>query len=185
MKVVTHTRVSRTCHPSVGRNARKWLAGLVLATIAVCGCTSATASTPEVAPPKSNFGDSLSLAISLGTALAAGDKSVTADFRLTNDGSAVFEGCFGQAWGVSVIVDGHDAGHIVRADYPKCEEKLTLLPRQTIVWSKKVPLTNLRAGLAKVTGWVRIVDPAACDPRRGCRDVSVASRLMTIAVPER
>ena len=116
---------------------------------------------------------------------AVGDTSVKADFRLTNSGSTVLDGCFGPAWGVSVIVDGHNAGHVVRADYPTCVEKLTLLPRQTIVWSKTVPLGRLRAGPAKVTGWVRVVDPATCDPRRGCRDVSVASPTMTVEIGQR
>ena len=123
--------------------------------------------------------------MSLGNAPAAGDTSVTATFTLTNNGSADFEGCFGPSWGVSVIVDGHDAGQLVRAEHPTCDERFKLLPRQTIVWSKKVPLSNLRAGTAKVTGWVKIVDPAACDPRYGCRESSVASPLMTMAIGKR
>jgi hypothetical protein len=155
----------------------------VLGAIVALGCTAA--APPAAPPPQSSFGNGLSLALSLGDALEAGDTSVTAEFALTNNGSAAFDGCFGPAWGVSVIVDGHNAGHVVRADHPKCEERLTLLPRQTIVWSKKVPLSNLRAGPAKVTGWVRVVDPAACDPQRGCRDVSIASKLMTVAVGKR
>ena len=57
------------------------------------------------------FGQSLSLAMSLGSALAVGDTSVTAKFTLTNNGSAAVDGCFGPSWGVSVIVGGHDAGH--------------------------------------------------------------------------
>jgi hypothetical protein len=157
--------------------------GAIALVVAACTSTTPASSAPQ---PKSTFGDSLSLAVSLGSPLAAGDQSVTAKFALRNDGSASFDGCFGPAWGLSVIVaDGHDAGHLVRADYPRCEEKLTLLPRQEIVWSKKVPLTKLRAGPAKVTGWVRIVDPATCKPQSGCRDVSVASRLMTVSVAER
>jgi hypothetical protein len=127
----------------------------------------------------------LSLAISFEHALAAGDNSLTAKFALTNNGSAVFNGCFGPAWGLSVIIDGHNAGHAVAADYPSCEEKLSLLPHQTIVWSKRVPLTDLHAGVAKITGWVRIVNPAACDPHYGCRDVSVASKSMSVPIGER
>jgi len=166
----------------------------VLVTIAAAGCTSPTSAnsatpaksaTPEVARAKSSFGQSLSLAVALESALAVGDTSVTATFTLTNNGSAVFEGCFGPAWGVSVIVAGHDAGHLVRVEHPTCDERFTLLPRQTIVWSKKVPLSDLRAGTAKVTGWVKVVDPARCDPRYGCHEVSVASPLMTVAVGAR
>jgi len=123
--------------------------------------------------------------MSLGSALAVGDTSVTAEFSLTNNGSAVFEGCFGPSWGVSVIVGGHDAGHLVRVDYPSCDERFTLLPAQKIVWSKRVPLSTLRAGMAKVTGWVKVVDPAACDQRYGCHETSVATQLMTIAIGER
>ena len=124
--------------------------------------------------------------MSLGGGLAAGDTSVTAAFALTNNGSSTFEGCFGPAWGVSVIVEGgHDAGYLVRAERPTCEEKLTLLPRQKIAWSKKVPLSDLRAGTAKVTGWVKLVDPATCDPHYGCRDTSVASGVMTLAIGQR
>jgi hypothetical protein len=123
--------------------------------------------------------------MSLGSALAEGDTSVTAKFALTNNGSAVFEGCFGPSWGVSVIEGGHDAGHVARVEHPSCVERLTLLPGQTIVWSKTVPLTTLRAGTAKVTGWVKVVDPAACDPRYGCHETSVASPLMTMAVGKR
>jgi hypothetical protein len=170
----------KSCRPGQSRN---WLGGLVLGTVAVVGCTSATPATPAVARPGSSFGQSLSLALSLGTALAAGDASVKADFTLTNDGSATFDGCFGPAWGVSVIVEGvYDAGHLVRAEHPGCEERFTLLPGQKIAWSKKVPLNNLRPGTAKVTGWVKLVDPAACDQARGCHETSVASRLMTIAI---
>jgi hypothetical protein len=160
----------------------------VLVAIAAAGCTSptsATSATPEVARAKSSFGQSLSLAMALGSALAVGDTSATATFTLTNNGSAVFEGCFGQSWGVSVIVAGHDSGHLVRVEHPSCDERFTLLPRQTIVWSKKVPLSDLRAGTAKVTGWVKVVDPAKCDPRYGCHEVSVASPLMTVAVGAR
>jgi len=167
-----------------GRNSWKWLGGLVLAATAAVRCSSAAAA-PTSVPSRPSFGDGLSLAISFESALAVGNKSVMAKFALTNNGSAVFEGCFGPAWGLSVIVDGHNAGHSVGADYPSCEEKLTLLPRQTIVWSKKVPLSNLHAGVAKVTGWVRVVDPNRCDPRYGCRDVSVASKLMSVPIGER
>ena len=167
---------------------RKWLGGLVLGAIAALGCTSANpavSATPAVARPRSSFGQSLSLAMSLGS-VAVGDTSVKADFSLTNNGSTVFDGCFGPSWGVSVIVGGeHDAGHLVRVEHPSCDERFTLLPGQKIAWSKKVPLGNLRAGTAKVTGWVKVVDPASCDQRYGCHEASVASRLMTIAIGER
>ncbi len=123
--------------------------------------------------------------MSLGSALAAGDTSVTAKFILTNNGSAAFEGCFGPSWGVSVIEGGHDAGHLARAEHPSCDERFTLLSGQKIGWSKTVPLTALRAGMAKVTGWVKVVDPAACDERYGCREASIASQPMTIAIGER
>ena len=169
-----------------GAFVRLRVRGLLLGAIATAACTSAPpASAPPAASARSSFGSSLSLEMAFATAPAAGDTSVTADFRLTNNGSALFDGCFGPAWGVSVIVDGHNAGHVVRADYPTCVEKLSLLPRQTIVWSKTVPLGRLRAGPAKVTGWVRVVDPATCDPRRGCRDFSVASPTMTVDVAQR
>ena len=125
---------------------------------------------------------SLSLAMSLGGALKAGETSATAEFALTNNGSASFDGCFGPSWGVSVIVEGvHDAGYLVHVDHPSCEEKFALLPGQKIVWSKKVPLNNLRAGTAKVTGWVKLVDPA-CDQFHACHETSVASPLTTVAV---
>lgn len=171
-------------HPPGRGRWPAWL-GLVLGAIAAVGCASAT---PAVArpTPKPTFGQSLSLAVSFGSALKAGDTSVTAAFALTNNGSAVFDGCFGPSWGVSVIVGGeHDAGHLVRVEHPGCEERFSLLPGQKIVWSKKVPLSNLRAGTAKVTGWVKVVDPAACDQRSGCHETSIASRLMTIAIGDR
>jgi len=163
-------------------SSRKWLAGLVLVAIAAAGCSSTTAPAGR---PSANFGRNLSLAISLGNPLAAGDKSATVGFALTNNGSQTFNACFGEAWGVSIIVGGHDAGHFVRADYPKCAERLTLLPHQTMTWSKTIPLNNLSAGPAKVTGWVRVVDPNHCDPSRGCHDVSVASSLQRMTVGER
>jgi hypothetical protein len=85
-----------------------------------------------------------------------------------------------------VIVGGeHDAGHLMRAGHPSCVERFTLLPSQTIAWSRKVPLNSLRAGTAKVTGWVKLVDPAACDPARGCHEASVATPLMTVAIAGR
>jgi hypothetical protein len=166
----------------------KWFGGLVLVGISAAGCTPATpavSATPELARARSGFAQSLSLAMSFGSALAVGDMSVTAKFTLRNNGSAVFEGCFGPSWGVSVIVGGHDAGHLVRVDHPSCDERFTLLPGQEIVWSKRVPLRTLRAGVAKVTGWVKVVDPAACDQRYGCHETSVASRMMTIAIGEK
>jgi hypothetical protein len=124
--------------------------------------------------------------MSFGSAPAGGDTSVTANFTLTNNGPSPFDGCFGPSWGVSVITEGgHDAGHLVRADHPSCVERFTLSPRQKIVWSKKVPLDDLRAGTAKVTGWVKVVDPAACSQRSDCHEVSVASPLMTITIGER
>ena len=168
---------------------RKWLGALALGAIAAAGCSSAAPATPTPATTtaaRPKFGQNLSLAVSLGRGLAAGDTSVTAAFTLTNNGSSTFDGCFGPAWGVSVIVEGgHDAGHLVRRERPTCEEKLTLLPGQKITWSKKVPLSDLGAGTAKVTGWVKLVDPATCDPHFGCRDTSVASRVMTVAIGER
>ena len=165
-----------------GERSRNWLGGLLLVTIGAAGCTSPTSAAPEVAPAKSSFGQSLSLAMSLGSALTVGDTSVTAKFTLTNNGSAALDGCFGPSWGVSVIAGGHDAGHIVRVEHPSCVERFALLPRQTIVWTKKVPLSDLRGGTAKVTGWVKVVDPAKCDPSYGCHEVSVASPMMTVAV---
>jgi hypothetical protein len=170
--------------------ARRWLGGLALAVIAAAGCSSAAPASPtpprNAARPKSSFGQSLSLAMSLGSPISARQMSVAAKFALTNNGSAAFDGCFGPSWGVSVIVPGgHDAGHIARAEHPTCDERFKLLPRQTIVWSKTVPLAGLHAGTAKVTGWVKVVDPAACDQRYGCREVSVASPLMTVAIGER
>jgi hypothetical protein len=175
-------------HPLGRGKSRKWFGGLVLVAIVAVGCTSATqavSAAPAVARPRSSFGQSLSLAMSLGSALAVGDRSVTAKFTLTNDGSAVFDGCFGPSWGVSVIVGGHDAGHLVHVDHPSCDERFTLLPGQKIVWSKTIPLSNLRTGMAKVTGWVKVVDPAACDQRYGCHEASVASQTMSIAIGER
>ena len=78
---------------------------LLAAAFASCGSgTPAPAATPAAARPASSFGRSLSLAVSLGSALRAGDASVTANFALTNTGSTVFDGCFGQSWGLSVIV---------------------------------------------------------------------------------
>jgi hypothetical protein len=157
----------------------------VLVAMASVGCTSGTqtvSQTPAGTRPKSSFGQNLSLGVTLGSALTAGDTAMTAKFALTNNGSTVFEGCFGPSWGVSVIVAGHNSGNAVSADYPRCDEKLKLLANQTIVWSKAVPLNNLRAGTAKVTGWVKLVDPAACDQRTGCREVSIASPLMTLEV---
>ena len=123
--------------------------------------------------------------MSLGSAPVAGDTSMTANFALTNNGSKVFEGCFGPSWGVSMLVGGHDAGHLVSVEHPKCADRFTLLPRQKIVWSKKVPLNRLRSGTAKVTGWVKVIDPAACDQRLGCHEVSVATPLMTIPIGAR
>ena len=169
------------------RRSRRRFGRLVLVAIMAVRCASApqaAPAAPAAARPSSSFARSLSLAMSLGNALAAGDRSATARFALTNNGSAVFEGCFGPSWGVSVIAGGHDAGHIVRAEHPGCAEKLTLLPGQTIVWSKTVPLTNLRSGTAKVTGWVKVVDPAACDQRYGCREESVATPTMTMPIGE-
>lgn len=174
--------------PLGGGKSQKWLGGLMLAAIATVKCTSATptvSATPKVAQARSSFAQSLSLAMSLGSALVAGDTSVTAQFALTNNASSVFEGCFGPSWGVSVIVGGHDAGHLVSVDHPNCAERLTLLPRQKILWSRKVPLNHLRSGMAKVTGWAKVVDPAACDQRYGCHELSVASQLMTIPIGER
>lgn len=162
--------------------------GSVLAALALVFCgsgTTAAASAPATARTRSTFGQSLSLAVSLGGALRAGQTAVTANFALTNTGSAVFDGCFGQSWGVSVIVGGHYAGFDVGADHPRCDEKLTLLPNQTIVWSKKVPLNDLREGTAKVTAWVKVIDPATCAQPSGCREVSVPSPLMTLAVGPR
>ena len=172
--------------PDTHISARMRLAGLVLAAIAAAACTSATpaaTSAPAAARSKSSYGQNLSLSMTLGNALAAGSTSVKADFALTNNGQEAFDGCFGSAWGVSVI-DGseHDAGHVVRVDRPSCVERFTLLPGQKISWSKKVPLGNLHAGTAKVTGWVKLVDPSTCDQAQRCRETSVASKLMTIAV---
>ena len=163
---------------------RKWVGAIVLGAVAAVGCGSATpAATPAAARPKASFGQSLGLSMSLGSALAVGVTSVRADFTLSNGGSAPFDGCFGPSWGVSVIVEGgHDAGHLVRSDHPSCVERFTLLPGQKITWSKKVPLANLRAGTAKVTAWVKVVDPVACDQARDCHETSVASRLMTVAI---
>jgi hypothetical protein len=173
-------------NPRVRRpRADRWLVAGVLVTIAAIGCTSGTKTVsepPASARPKSTFGQSLSLAVTLGSALTAGDTAVTVKFALTNKGSAVFEGCFGPSWGVSVIEGGHNSGHAVSAEYPRCEERLELLAGQTIVWSKTVPLNDLRAGTAKVTGWVKVVDPAACDQRVGCHEVSIPSPLMTVPV---
>ncbi len=175
-------RVRRTRASSGG--ARTWLGGLVLGAIGALSCRSAAA--PAVPRPGSSFGQGLSLAMSLERGLAAGDASVTAAFALTNDGSARFDGCFSPSWGVSVIVGGaYDAGHFVRAAHPSCDEKFAILPGQKIVWSRKVPLTDLRSGTAKVTGWVKIVDPAACDPRVVCRETSIATPVMTVAIGER
>jgi hypothetical protein len=153
--------------------------------IGAVGCASATpaASTPSApARPKSSFARNLSLGVTLGRALTEGDTAVTAKFSLTNNGSSTFDGCFGPSWGVSVIVGGHDAGHVISGARPGCDERFTLLPRQSIVWSRAVPLSDLRAGTANVTAWVKVVDPAVCDRGSGCHEVSVASPSMTVAV---
>jgi hypothetical protein len=171
---------------SGGDTRRNLILGLVAGAIAALGCGSSAPAAPAAASaarPKSGFAQNLSLALSLGTSLAAGDTSVKADFTLTNNGTATFDGCFGPAWGVSMIGEGgHDAGHLVRAEHPGCDERFALLPGQKIAWSKKVPLNDLRVGMTRITGWVKLVDPASCDPARGCRETSVASRLMTMAI---
>jgi hypothetical protein len=169
-------------------NIRRCLGGALFAALTAAACapaTQPTSASPAAAPPKSRFAQSLSLAMSFGNVPAAGDTSVKANFALTNNGSATFEGCFGPSWGVSVLVGGHDAGHLVRVEHPNCVEKLTLLPRQKIVWSKTVPLNRLPAGMAKITGWVKVIDPATCDRRTGCRETSIATALMSMAIGER
>jgi len=169
-------------HPSGGRWSPDWLSAVVLAGVTAVGCSSAK---PAAEPPRPTIGQSLSLAVALKSALTVGDATVTADFSLTNNGAAAFDGCFGPSWGTSVIVEGgRDAGHLVRADHPSCVEKFKLLPAQKIVWSKKVPLGTLSAGTAKVTGWVKLVDPA-CDQYRGCHETSIASPLMMVSVGQR
>jgi len=182
---VTHIKLQGsppTGHPSVGGQPRNWLSALVLAGIPAVGCSSAK---PAAEQPRPSIGQSLSLGVALKSALTVGDATVTAEFGLVNNGSATFDGCFGPSWGVSVIVEGgRDAGHLVRADHPSCVEKFTLLPAQKIVWSKKVPLGTLSAGTAKVTGWVKLVDPA-CDQYRGCHETSIASPLMMASVGQR
>ncbi|HTY42386.1 MAG TPA: hypothetical protein VMH79_10980 [Thermoanaerobaculia bacterium] len=162
--------------------------GLALVVIAAFGCASATPTASTAAAPAratSSFGQNLSLGVTLGRALTEGDTTVTARFALKNNGSATFEGCFGPSWGVSVIVGQHDAGHVVSGAHPGCHEKLTLAPGQTIVWSKPVPLGNLRAGTARVTAWVKVIDPVACGQRTDCHEVSVASPSMTVGVAAR
>lgn len=161
-----------------------WLGALVLGAIGTVACHSSKPAT--AAAPRSSYGQNLSLALSLGNSLTAGATSVKAEFSLTNNGAAAFDGCFGPAWGVSVIVGGsYDAGHFVRDNHPSCVEKFTVVPGQKIVWSKKVPLTDLRAGWAKITGWVKLVDPASCDQYHVCHETSIASPAMTVAVAER
>jgi hypothetical protein len=177
----------RTRRAPGGARPRAGLRGLVLVVIAAVGCTSAAStasSQPAPARPKSSFGQNLSLGVTFGRALTEGDTAVTAKFALTNNGSAVFGGCFGPSWGVSVIVGGHDAGHMISGARPSCDERFTLLAGQTIVWSKPVPLSNLRAGTANVTAWVKVIDPAACDQQR-CHEFSIASPLMTVMVGAR
>ena len=165
------------------RKLRGWLGGLALCAMAAAGCSSAAPAATRPATAKPSVGQGLSLSMSFGGGLTTGDTSVTASFTLKNNGSSTFEGCFGPSWGVSVIVGGdHDAGYVVRAEHPSCVERFTLLAGQTIAWSRKVPLNRLRAGTAKVTGWVKLVDPAACDPERGCHEASIATPLMTAAV---
>jgi phospholipase/lecithinase/hemolysin len=161
----------------------RWLVGplLLIALSSGCSSTPKTAS-PTHAQSRSGFGQSLSLTLTLGSALTAGDTSVKAQFALTNKGSSTFEGCFGPSWGVSVIEGGHNAGNAVSAEHPQCVEKLKLLAGQTIVWSKTVPINDLRAGTAKVTGWAKVIDPAACKQSVGCHEVSIASPLMTVPV---
>jgi hypothetical protein len=172
--------------PTRCRSVRKWLGALLLVVVAAPRCGSAAPAASTAAAPRSSFGHNLSLAMSMSNVPAVGDTSVTAMFTLTNNGSATFDGCFGPSWGVSVVVEGgHDAGHLVRTDHPKCDERFRLLPGQKITWSKKVPLSNLRGGTAKVTGWVKLVDPAACDQSHGCHETSIASALMTMAIGER
>jgi hypothetical protein len=170
------------CHSAGGGRKRSWLGALLLGAISAAGCTSAK---PAAQQPGPSIGQKLSLAVALKSALTVGDATATAEFGLVNNGSATFDGCFGPSWGVSVIIEGgRDAGHLVRADHPSCVEKFTLLPAQKIAWSKKVPLSNLGAGTAKVTGWVKLVDPA-CDQYRGCHETSIASPLMTVSVGQR
>lgn len=174
--------------PSGSEQPRECLVALVLVVIVAVGCASASpTASPQRAParPSSSFARNLSLGVTLGRALSEGDTAVTAKFSLTNNGSSAFDGCFGPSWGVSVIVGGHDAGHVISGARPGCDERFSLLPHQSIVWSRPVPLSNLRAGTAKVTAWVKVVDPAVCDRGVGCQEVSVASPLMTVAVGAR
>jgi hypothetical protein len=162
------------------RLLRQGLGGIVLAALVASACATQTRS--GAARPASDFARSLSLSMAWGRALSAGDTSAKADFTLTNTGSAAFDGCFGPSWGVSVIVGDHDAGYSVRADHPRCDEKVALLPGQKIVWSKTVPLSGLHEGTAKVTGWVKVVDPMACQQPADCHETSVATSPMTVAV---
>ncbi|HTR04439.1 MAG TPA: hypothetical protein VMN82_14705 [Thermoanaerobaculia bacterium] len=164
----------------------RWLASLALVIPAIAACSSATpAASAQPARPKSTFGQNLSLGVTLGRALTEGDPSATAKFALTNNGSTAFGGCFGPSWGVSVIVGEHDAGYVTSSARPQCTDRFTLAPGQTIVWSKPVPLSSLRAGTARVTAWVKVIDPVACDQRQDCHEVSVASPTMTVAVGAR
>ena len=163
--------------------SQRWLGpaalGAIMAALFGAAATAAVQPTP-------GFGKGLTLEMSFERSLTVGDTSVTARFTLTNQGAAEFDGCFGQAWGVSVILEnGQDAGHMELIDHPSCGKRFKLTPGQKIEWSKTVPLRDLRVGRAKVNGWLKVVDPTACDHEYGCHDASVASRLMTIAIGEK
>jgi hypothetical protein len=190
-----NTRVQRTrSSPSALRSpltrcplgsgkSQRWLGALVFGSLAASGCA---ASPSALAHPRPGFGQGLTLEMSLGRNLKVGDTSVPADFTLTNQGPGELDGCFGPEWGVNVILEsGEDAGHRESVDHPSCEKRFTLSPGQKIEWQKSVTLNDLRAGRAKVNGWLKVVDPQACDRTYGCYDASVASQLMTITIGEK
>jgi hypothetical protein len=118
----------------------------------------------------------------LETPVPAGDSQLVAHFVLTNTGESAFDGCIGEEWGISLILEtGRDAGHLELVDHSSCIRRFTLQAGEVLEWSREVPLKSITPGRAKLSGWLRVVEPGTCD-QYGCDFASVSTAMETIEV---
>ena len=169
---------------AVRRRGRDHVAGLVLASIAICSSGCATRS-EQAHLVLSQVREALAVSLVVPSTVVVG-QDTPLRFRVQNSGRRRIDACVGWARNVRIVpendTDGNEPVPVssTYADHPGCQHRFRLAPGAHYEWNETTKVPGIVFGPVTLEIDVQIVDPRHCT-LVGCADTMLtASALMDV-----